>query len=90
MENSIENPQPKKPRPRDDPVLRQLGIFVIVLVCLHVTYLITATHPSLENGIMILDFTLPSVAVFGSIMGSVVFVYYLHLMRGIKIWKKQN
>ena len=84
-----ENQQPKKPRPRDDPVLRQLGMFVIILVSLHVTYLITTTHPTLEE-IMILGFALPSTAIFGSISGATLFVVFLKFSREVKIFKKKN
>lgn len=83
-----ENQQPK-PRPRDDPMLRQLAMFVIILVSLHVTFLITTTHPALEK-IMILGFVLPSTAIFASILGATLFVVFLKFTKEIKIFKKKN
>ena len=75
---SQENTQPK--RPMDVPVLRKLGLIVIVSVCLYVTFLITATHPSLEGN--------QGSVIFASVMGGTVFTFFLMFAREVKQWKK--
>lgn len=79
MDSSQEIPRPK--RPMDEPHLRKLGLFVIVSTLLFVTFLLTVANPNIlaKEGIVL----------FGSILGGVVFTFFLMFSREVKHFKQK-
>jgi len=69
-------------RPIDDPSIRKLGLIVIVTVVWFVTYLGTVLNPEIT--------TKQGIVLFGSVLGGVVFTFFLMFSREVKQWKKLN
>ena len=67
-------------RPYDNGSIRKLALSTIVLVCLYVTFLGTALNPELTHR--------EGVVIFGSVLGGVLFTFFLMLNRETKQWKK--
>ena len=69
-------------RPMDVPHLRKLGLMVIVSTILFVTYMGTVLNPNLAEN--------QGIVIFGSVLGGVVFTFFLMFSREVKQWKKLN